>query len=110
MDFLKQFIQPELLVTVPVLYFIGIWMHKTDKMENHRIPLYLGCVGVAFAVLYTLSTATLGNYQDVMGAVFMAITQGILCSGASVYVNQLVKQSNYRIAAQSVAPPESEAS
>lgn len=100
MDYLKQFVQPELLVTVPVLYFIGMWMCRTDKMENHRIPLYLGGIGVAFAVLYTLSTAPLANYQDVMGAIFMAVTQGILCSGASVYVNQLIKQNGYRIAKQ----------
>ncbi|MBS5583227.1 phage holin family protein [Pseudoruminococcus massiliensis] len=30
--------------------------------------------------------------QDVWTAIFAAITQGILCAGASVYANQIYKQ------------------
>ena len=33
------------------------------------------------------------NYQDGFMLVFSALTQGVLIAGASVYVNQLIKQT-----------------
>ena len=39
-----------------------------------------------------LATSDLGSAQAVAMAIFTALTQGILVSGASVYANQIFKQ------------------
>ncbi len=88
MSQLQEFIKPELLVLVPVLYFIGIGL-KTSKVNNKYIPAILGAAGILLSVLYVCGTSGFG-----MISLFTAITQGILCAGLSVYVNQLFKQQD----------------
>lgn len=84
----QDFIQPELLVAVPVLYFIGESIKKTEKVKNKYIPAILTGIGMLLALLYTIA------YNGVSGmAVFTGICQGILCAGASVYANQIYKQA-----------------
>lgn len=85
MDY-EQYIQPELLVLVAVLYFTGMGL-KTSNVNDKYIPAILGIAGVAMAVLYTVAAAGF----SAMG-IFTGITQGIMCAGVSVYVNQIWKQ------------------
>lgn len=87
----QEYIQPELLVLIPVLYAIGYALKKS-AIRDRFIPFILGAVGVVLATLYILSVNRLSGAQNVMQAVFCAITQGILCAAASVYVNQSFKQ------------------
>ena len=89
---LKNFIRPELLVVVPVLYFIGIGLKRSETVMDKHIPMLLGAVGVLLAAIWLGATTLFDTYQDVLLAVFAAVTQGVLCAGASVYVNQLIKQ------------------
>ena len=89
-ELLKNFIKPELLILIPVLYFIGVAIKNTLLIKDKFIPLTLGLVGVALAVLWILATEGTDN---IYMAVFVAITQGFLCAGASVYINQIIKQS-----------------
>lgn len=93
MEQILNYIKPELLVLVPVLYFIGVGLKKSETVKDKHIPLCLGLAGVLLAVLYVLATAELAGYKTVLLAVFTAVTQGILCAGTSVYVNQTVKQN-----------------
>ena len=53
----------------------------------------LGIVSVVLAGLYLLAAGSFGGWQDIAVALFTAITQGVLIAGASVYVNQIVKQA-----------------
>ena len=89
-ELLKNFIKPELLILIPVLYFIGVAIKNTLLIKDKFIPLTLGSIGVALAVLWILATEGTDN---IYMAVFVAITQGFLCAGASVYINQIIKQS-----------------
>lgn len=91
MDFLKEFIKPELLILVPVLYIVGIILKKS-AVRDKLIPALLGGVGVVLSLLWVLGTSDLVTWRDVLLAGFSAVTQGILAAGASVYCNQLVKQ------------------
>ena len=91
MDFLKEFIKPELLILVPVLYIVGIILKKS-AVRDKLIPALLGGVGVVLSLLWVLATSDLVTWRDVLLAGFSAVTQGILAAGASVYCNQLVKQ------------------
>ena len=89
---LKNFIRPELLVVVPVLYFVGCGLKHSETVMDKHIPMLLGAVGVLLAAIWLGATTLFTSYQDVLLAVFAAVTQGVLCAGASVYVNQLIKQ------------------
>lgn len=91
MDF-QNYIMPELLVLVPVLYLIGMGIKKTEKISDKHIPFILGVVGGALSVLYIFAHEPINGAQEVATALFSAITQGVLVAGASVYVNQLYKQ------------------
>lgn len=92
-EFVKEFIRPELLVLVPVLYFVGVGLKKAQAFADKYIPLALGAAGIALSVLYVLATVQLGGWQNVLLAAFTAVTQGLLAAGCSVYINQIVKQA-----------------
>jgi len=89
-ELLKNFIKPELLILIPVLYFIGVAIKNTTLIKDKFIPLILGLIGIVLSSLWILATE---GTENIYMAIFVAITQGFLTAGASVYVNQLIKQS-----------------
>lgn len=86
LEAVKEFVKPELLVLIPVLYFVGAGLKRSETKDKY-IPYALGFVSVGLAALYVC-----GSEGITLIGVFTAITQGVLCAGASVYVNQLIKQ------------------
>lgn len=92
-DMLKEFIKPELLVLIPVLYLIGIGL-KNSNVADKLIPSILGGASIILSFLFIIATTNINGYQEGIMAIFSGLTQGVLCAGASVYVNQLVKQAN----------------
>jgi drug/metabolite transporter (DMT)-like permease len=88
----QEFIKPELLILIPVLYFIGAAIKKS-KIKDNFIPFILGFVGVFFAGVYLFAAEGINGSQAVATAIFTAFTQGVLCAAASVYANQLIKQA-----------------
>lgn len=89
---LKEFIKPELLILVPVLYIVGIGLKKS-KISDTLIPVILGGIAVILSAAWVIATSDISTLKDVALALFISITQGILSAGASVYVNQLYVQS-----------------
>lgn len=87
MDNIQEYIKPELLILIPVLYVIGMIIKNTELIKDKYIPVILGVTGILLSILYVLATEGV----SLMGA-FTAITQGILVTGVAVYVNQLIKQ------------------
>lgn len=92
MDHIMDYVKPELLIVAIVLYFVGIWLKQAAFFKDKYIPLVLGCVGILICGIWVAATASLENGQDILAAVFAAITQGILVAGVSTYVNQIFKQ------------------
>ena len=92
-EMLKELIKPEMFILVPVLYIIGMALKKSSATDKY-IPSFLGVVAVSMGIIYVLATSMLNNWQEVLLALFSGTTQGILCAGASVYVNQIIKQAN----------------
>ena len=88
---LIEFVKPELLILIPVLYFIGKALKKS-KFPDCWIPAWLGIIGIVLSAMWILSVSPLETFQDVMGATFMAITHGVLTAGMSVYINEIRKQ------------------
>lgn len=93
-EMLKEYVKPELIVVALVLYFVGIGLKKTELIKDKYIPLILGGLGIAISAIYIIATSAVSGYKEVLIIIFTAIVQGILVAGASVYVNQLIKQNN----------------
>ena len=89
---LKEFIKPELLILIPVLYVVGIGLKKS-KLSDTLIPLVLGGIAIALSAACIIATSDISTLKDVAYALFTSVTQGILSAGASVYFNQLFVQS-----------------
>lgn len=88
MENFTEYIKPELLVLVAVLYVVGLMIKQTQKIKDKYIPAVLGVAGVLLSFLYVVATEGF-----TLIGVFTGITQGILVAGCAVYVNQLIKQS-----------------
>lgn len=88
----QEFIKPELLVLIPVLYFIGAAIKKSE-IKNNKIPFILGGIAILLSGIYLFAVEEITGSQAILTAIFTAITQGVLCAAASVYTNQLIKQS-----------------
>jgi hypothetical protein len=87
----QEFINPELLILIPVLYLIGTAIRKSS-LANKWIPFVLGFVAVLLASLYVFATTDINGSREIALALFTSVTQGVLIAGASVYANQLVTQ------------------
>ncbi len=82
------FIKPEHLILIPVLSFIGIGLKKSEYVKDKYIPISLGGTGVLLAIIWVLATTVIGRFQDVLMALFVGLTQGVLCAAGSVYFDQ----------------------
>ena len=80
----QEYIKAELMILIPVLYILGEFIKKTDKIDNRYIPTLLGISGIFLSLLYVFATEGI----TALGA-FTAITQGILVAGAAVYAYEL---------------------
>lgn len=89
----QEYIKSELLILIPVLYFIGIGLKKS-KLADKWIPLTLGMISVTLSAFWVIATCDISGIQEAASALFTAVTQGVLTAGASVYVNQIYVQSN----------------
>ena len=89
---IMDFIRPELLCLIPVMYIIGIGLKKS-KISDNFIPLILGGISILICALWVCATSDIRDIRDMALAMFTSITQGVLTAGAGVYINQLYKQS-----------------
>lgn len=90
-ELILQFIKPELVIVVVVLYILGMFL-KNSNVKDELIPLVIGIVSIAISTLWVLSTSTITGFQEGCAALMTAIVQGILCAGGAVFSNQLFKQ------------------
>lgn len=88
----QEYIKPELLILIPVLYFIGVAIKKS-KIADKFIPWLLGGAAVLLCGIWVFASTPIATGAEIAIAIFTAITQGVLIAAASVYVNQLVKQT-----------------
>lgn len=86
-----EFVKPELLILIPVLYLIGVGIKKTS-LKDEIIPFVLGIVSIILSGLYIFATSDIHGSKEVSMAIFTALTQGVLVAGCSVYFNQIYKQ------------------
>lgn len=87
MDF-NNYVEPELLILIPVLYGIGAILKRTEKIKDNYIPAILAVIGMILSCLHVLGTDGINAVS-----IFTAIVQGVLVAAGAVYANQLIKQS-----------------
>ena len=90
-EILKEFVKPELLILIPVLYLIGTGL-KNSIFKDNLIPIALGIFGIILSMIYVFATSEISGSKDVLMGIFISLTQGILVAGCSVYFNQIYKQ------------------
>lgn len=88
----EEFIKPELLILIPVLYLVGMALKKS-KISDAYIPIILGATSVILSAAWVIAVSNISTLKDVAFALFVSVTQGILSAGTSVYFNQLYIQS-----------------
>lgn len=88
----QDYIKTELLILIPVLYFIGLGLKKS-KFPDKWIPIMLGSISVILAALWVFSTSEIEGGKELAMAFFTSLTQGVLAAGTSVYANQLLVQA-----------------
>lgn len=88
----QDYIKTELLILIPVLYFIGMGLKKS-KLPDKLIPIMLGMFAILLAALWVFSTSDINGGKELALAFFTSITQGVLTAGTSVYANQLYIQA-----------------
>lgn len=93
MSAVNQYINPNLLILVPVLYIIGMAIRSSLNIDNKHIPLILGIISVVLCLFSLFATTEVAGVTDVFNLIFAGVTQGILVAGTSVYANQLYKQN-----------------
>ena len=94
MEQITNYVKPELVVVAIALYFVGMALKQAQTVKDKYIPLILGGISIAICAMYVFATSSCSTPQDIIMAIFTAITQGILIAGLSTYVNQIVKQAN----------------
>ena len=82
MDILSYIID-KCLILIPVLYIIGMAIKGVPNIKDWVIPYIIMVFGVAFAVFLN-------------GFNVESVIQGVLVAGATVYANQLIKQTGKR--------------
>lgn len=91
MDQIINYVKPELLSIIPVLYFLGIAIKKSSFKDSY-IPIIIGVAGILICSLYVFATSNIDSGKDALLAIYTSIVQGILCAGCTTYANQLYKQ------------------
>lgn len=77
---LMDYIVEQALILIPVLYILGLMLKQTKQIKDWTIP-------------WILLTCGIGSCIAIMGVNIQSMLQGILVTGATVFGNQLVKQS-----------------
>lgn len=108
MDYIINYINPELIVLVPVLYVMGLMIKDGIAIPNTAIPAVLGVVGVLLAVVWCMATVQPVGLWAVLLTLVTAVMQGVLCAGAAVYADQLGKQNAKAKAGDTVSVPVAE--
>lgn len=86
LEILNQYLKPELLILIPVIYVINTILFKT-KVNNDHIPYITGIFSIVLCTIYVFATSQIVNINSILMAIFTSLTQGILIGGTGLYSN-----------------------
>ena len=76
---------------IPFLYVIGIILKKS-RLSDTLSPFILGGISIAISTVWIIVTSDIFIVRDIVYALVVSTTQGILSASSSVYFNQLYVQ------------------
>ena len=91
LELLREYIHPELLVMLPVLWLLGHMLSKA-RLPGRLRPWVLLAVSLAAVTLYTLSVSDITGSKALFACLFSILTQGVLLSGGSALLQKLVEK------------------
>lgn len=87
-----EYIKPEFLVIIPVLWFVG-WTIKKTSLRNCIIPFVLTAISVVLCSIYLFATTDLNGIKSVLLCIFLSVTQGVIATACAVFGDQIIKQA-----------------
>ncbi len=87
-----DYIHPEFLVLIPVLWFVG-WTISKSNMKNCVIPFILTAISVALCIIYGFATLDVFGVKNILMCVFVSLTQGVIATACTVFGDQIIKQT-----------------
>ncbi len=91
MEQIAEYIQAQYAILVAVLYCLGAALKSIKKFPNQFIPLALTVLGIALACLSAASRSS--EYANWAALVYDGVAQGILCTGMSVYIHEVLAKT-----------------
>lgn len=91
MNIAVEYIKPELLILVFVLWYIGTLLKKTEKVDDWKIPFILMLISIVMCVLWVFSI----NGASWLG-LWVGLMQGLVIAAVEGQGYQLFKQLNDR--------------
>lgn len=89
MNLFNQYARSELMILVPVLYFITMLIHKSD-IPDLKISLIVTAISVILSILYSVAVVNIFSLSTLLLAVFSGFTQGVLFAGASMFAGLII--------------------
>ena len=90
---LTNYVRPELIVLIAILYCIGVAIKKTESLPDCSIPFVLSGISIIICGIYIFAVAdTPKNYHEILIIIFDIIVQGICTAAVAVYIHQIQKQ------------------
>lgn len=74
-----NFLNENLYILIPVMYFVGEFLKSVEVISNRLIPVLVMVISILLTYLIS---------RDVT----IAITEGIIIAGLTVFVNENIKQ------------------
>lgn len=87
---IKNLINPELFILVPIMWILGNFVKKTE-ISTKKIPLIILIISIILSLLYVLTPTFPISGQMWYNTVINGIGQGILIAGVTVFGNELGK-------------------
>lgn len=100
---IREYLQPELLILIPVLNYIGTLLKSSNKIENNHIPAILSIIGIGMSGVWIVSNCSEPNIGMI---IFTSIVQGILVTMLSnaladrikyTTLNTMSRNNNYLV-------------
>lgn len=89
LDIFNQYARSELMVLVPVLFFLNKLIGQS-KINNQYIPFICMGASVLLCGFHIFGYTPVANFGQVMMALFATLTQGVLYAGATMFLNLVV--------------------
>lgn len=89
MEAFLTFVSPDLMILVAVVYGLGLFLKKSERVADWLIPLILLASSIILCIVYTAIVLE-GGFVGV--TIINGLTEGVIIASIAVFGDQVVKQ------------------